>query len=191
MWTAHAQRLDDSALLSAMATGDQAAAEVFVRRHERAVYGLAYTMCRDARLAEDLAQQTFERVWKHAEGYDSRRASVKVWMLTITRRLCIDVFRTNRSMPVDPHSIMPMLPAADEAVEAQAIAGGELHRMRDVLAGLPAEQRRALVLASIGGHTMAEIAAIEQIPIGTVKTRLRMALIRMRRELLPAGADDE
>jgi RNA polymerase sigma factor (sigma-70 family) len=190
MWTSNAQRLDDGALLAAMALGDHTAGEVFVRRHQRAVYGLAFTLCRDGRLAEDLAQQTFERVWKHAESYDPRRASVKVWMLTITRRLCIDVFRANRSRPTDPFELMALLPQDRQSVEDIAVTRSEVGRLRGALAALPEEQRRVLMLASLAGHTTAEIATMEHIPIGTAKTRLRAALMRVRREFIPTGAGD-
>ena len=191
MWTSHADRLDDGALLAAMALGDHRAATVFVRRHQRAVYGLAITMCRDARLAEDLAQQTFERVWRHAGSYDARRGSAKVWMLTITRRLCIDMFRTKRSTPIDPNDIALMLAPSAASVEDIAVANTEVSALRPAIERLPAEQQRVLMLASIGGHTLVEIADIEQIPLGTAKTRLRTALLRLRNELLPTGADDE
>ena len=191
MWTSHAQRLDDGALLGAMATGDHAAGEVFVRRHQRTVYGLAFTLCRDSRLAEDLAQQTFERVWKHAESYDPRRASVKVWMLTITRRLCIDVFRANRSRPTDPIELLALLPTDRQSVEDMGIARSEVGRLKGVLAGLPEDQCRVLMLASLAGHTTAEIAEMEGIPIGTAKTRLRTALMRVRREVAPAATPAE
>ena len=185
MWTSHAQRLDDGALLGAMALGDHAACEVFVRRHQRTVYGLAFTLCRDGRLAEDLSQQTFERVWKHAESYDPRRGSVKVWMTTITRRLCIDVFRANRSHPTDTTDLLALLPTDGQSVEDVGIARNEVGRLRSVLAALPADQCRVLMLASLAGHTTAEIAEMEGIPIGTAKTRLRTALMRVRREVIP------
>jgi len=188
MWTSHAQRLDDGALLSAMALGDHAAGEVFVRRHQRTVYGLAFTLCRDGRLAEDLSQQTFERVWKHAESYDARRGSVKVWMLTITRRLCIDVFRANRTRPTDPFELVTLLPNDGQSVEDVGIARSEVGRLRAVLAALPPDQCRALMLASLAGHTTAEIAEMEGIPLGTAKTRLRTALLRVRRDVKPESA---
>ena len=195
MWTSAAQRLDDSALLGAMALADHSAAEVFVRRHQRTVYGLAFTLCHDGRLAEDLAQQTFERVWKHAESYDPRRGSVKVWMLTITRRLCIDVFRANRSRPTDPAELVALLPNERQSVEDINVTRSEVARLKDVLSSLPEDQCRVLMLASLAGHTTAEIAEIEGIPIGTAKTRLRTALLRVRREVAPelsaeAAVDD-
>jgi RNA polymerase sigma factor (sigma-70 family) len=191
MWSSRADRLDDGALLAAMADGDGTAASVFVRRHQRAVYGLAVTMCRDSRLAEDIAQQTFERVWKHAGSYDARRGSVRVWILTITRRLCIDVFRSNRPLPIDPSELLGLLPTANGAVDDRAIEHVEVRRLRSALLGLPEAQLRVLLHASIGGCTASEIAELEQIPIGTAKTRLRTALLRLRTELSPTGATDD
>ena len=190
MWTSQADRLDDGALLAAMAQGDQRAAAVFVRRHQRAVYGLAVTMCRDSRLAEDLSQQTFERVWRHAGNYDARRASVKVWLLTITRRLCIDVFRTTRSTPVDPFDLALMQSPTTGSIEDAALDRVDVQRLRSAISNLPREQQRALMYASLGGHTAAEIAEMEQIPLGTAKTRLRAALIHLRAEFVPSGVGD-
>jgi RNA polymerase sigma-70 factor (ECF subfamily) len=128
-------------------------------------------------------------VWKHAESYDARRASVKVWMLTITRRLCIDVFRANRARPTDPFELLALLPNERQSVEDTGIARTEVGRLKEVLAALPEEQRRVLMLASLAGHTTAEIAEMEGIPIGTAKTRLRTALMRVRREVIPAEAE--
>jgi RNA polymerase sigma-70 factor (ECF subfamily) len=130
-------------------------------------------------------------VWKHAESYDPRRASAKVWMLTITRRLCIDVFRANRSRSTDPAELLAMLPPARDSVEDTSVDRSEVRRLHSALADLPDEQRRVLMLASLAGHTTAEIAEIERIPLGTAKTRLRTALMRVRRECLPSGADDD
>jgi RNA polymerase sigma factor (sigma-70 family) len=191
MWSSRADRLDDGALLAAMAGGDGTAASVFVRRHQRAVYGLAVTMCRDSRLAEDISQQTFERVWKHAGSYDARRGSVRVWILTITRRLCIDVFRSNRPLPIDPSELLGLLPAVSGAVDDRAIEHVEVRRLRSALQALPEAQLRVLLHASIGGCTASEIAELEQIPIGTAKTRLRTALLRLRSELSPTGVNDD
>lgn len=191
MWSARADRLDDGALLAAMAAGDRNAGSVFVRRHQRAVYGLAVTMCRDSRLAEDVSQQTFERVWKHAGSYDARRGSVRVWILTITRRLCIDVFRSTRPVPIDPTELLALLPPAGGHVEDRATDHVEVQRLRGALLALPEAQLRVLLHASVGGCTASEIADLEQIPIGTAKTRLRTALLRLREEFSTAGANDD
>ena len=191
LWSSHADRLADEALLAAMALGDQRAGAVFVRRHQRAVFGLAVTMCRDTLLAEDLAQQTFERVWRHAVGFDPRRGSARVWMLTITRRLCIDAFRTRRSTPFDRADIEPLLPDATTPVADLAAARADVRGLQPAIAALPAEQQRVLLLSALGGHTLVEIAEMECIPLGTAKTRLRTALLRVRSEMQTDRADHD
>src|SRR4029077_16326613 len=83
--SARADPLSDAALLAAIALGEPDACAVFVRRYQRQVYGLALTMCSDPTTSEDVAQQTFERVWRHAANFDGRRASVRTWVLMICR----------------------------------------------------------------------------------------------------------
>jgi RNA polymerase sigma factor (sigma-70 family) len=191
LWSSHADRLGDEALLGAMALGDQRAGSVFVRRHQRAVFGLAVVMCRDSGLAEDLAQQTFERAWKHAGSFDARRGTAKVWLLTIARRLCIDTFRTQHSTPFDRDALEPLLTDHDDPVADVAAARADVLGVKAVIATLPSEQQRVLMLASLGGHTLVEIAEIEGIPLGTAKTRLRTALLRVRGQLTEREVSDE
>lgn len=191
LWSSHADRLSDEALLAAMALGDQRAIAVFVRRHQRAVFGLAVTMCRDTPMAEDIAQQTFERVWRHAASFDVRRGTAKVWLLTITRRLCIDAFRTRRSIPVDRDGLELLLPDTSTTVADIASTRADIHGLRPVIAALPVEQQRVLLLSALAGHTLVQIAEIEGIPLGTAKTRLRTALQRVRSEIQAEGADHD
>jgi len=178
-------RLSDAALLAAVAVGDEYAATVFVRRFQRQVYGLAAHMCGDARLAEDVAQRTFERVWIHAATYDSRRGSVRTWVLTICRRLTIDAWRLERQTPHDPEVLAQMLgPSTAPSPEDRASIWHEIAQVRSHVDRLPVDQRRAVLLATLGGHTASEIAEIEQIPLGTAKTRLRTGLQSLRRRLI-------
>ena len=180
---------DDDALLGAMASGDQDAAARFVRRHQRQVYGLALSITGDGATAEDVAQEAFVRAWKHAGAYDPRRGSVVGWLLTITRNLAIDAVRVRRSDPADPAALAALLGAADVPGPAElAEAGNERRSLIEALGRLPVEQRRALVLATIGGRTSEEVSAVEGIPLGTAKTRIRAALHRMRVDLArPSG----
>ncbi|MFN8050724.1 MAG: RNA polymerase sigma factor [Acidimicrobiales bacterium] len=190
-WTAHADRLDDAALLAAIGGGDAAAATVFVRRYQRAVYGLALTMCRDPRLSEDVAQQTFERVWRHAATFDERRGSVRTWTLTITRRLCIDQLRARRPVAADGHERLLREAQPGTGVDDRAAASADAARLARHLDRLSAEQRRAVLLAALGGHTTAEIAEIEGIPLGTAKTRLRQGLIHLREDAERVGVSHD
>lgn len=178
---ARLDRLADDALLAALALGEPDAAAVFVRRFQRRVYGLAYTVTSDAAIADDVAQVAFERAWRHAASYDARRASVTTWLLTITRNVAIDVMRVRRATPVDPVTLGELLPQANTVDPQQAAVDTDrLGRLGPELAALPDEQRRTVLLATVAGRTCAEIAELDGVPLGTVKTRLRAGLRRLR-----------
>lgn len=181
--TPRLDRLADDALLAALTLDDPEAAVVFVRRFQGRVFGLALTVLGDRGMAEDVAQQAFERAWRHAESYDSRRGSVLTWLLTITRNLAIDALRVRRPVPVDLDLLDDVLASPDLDVEARAVAADDLARVRVELASLPVEQRRAVVLATVFGRTSTEIADLEGVPVPTAKTRLRTGLRRLRDRL--------
>ena len=171
----------DEALMAGMAQGDQSAAIAFTRRYQRRVFGLAYSMTSDAGLAEDVAQEAMLRVWRHAPVFDPRRGSVTSWVLTITRNLAIDALRLRRAVPTDPDDFAATAMASAEHNPEDAVRRGDVRRLvRDALESLSTEQRRAVVLAAVHGRTALEISESEGIPLGTAKTRIRTALIRMR-----------
>ena len=175
----------DEALLAGFATGDPDTAAAFVRRFQGRVYGLALTIVRQPHIAEEVAQETFARVWRHAGAYDERKGRVSTWLLSITRNLAIDITRMRRIDPVDPEVVAAELslregsPAADET----GIPPDERDQLRTAISDLPEDQRRALVLAAYTGRTAREISAIEHVPLGTVKTRIRTALLKLRDRL--------
>jgi RNA polymerase sigma-70 factor (ECF subfamily) len=144
------------------------------------VYGLALTILRDAGQADEVAQETFVRAWRHAATYDVRRGRVATWLLTIARNLAIDHARLRRPTPVDPDVIASEL---DIAQEEAPLDVGERERVRRAVAALPDDQRRALVLAMYAGKTAREIAELDGVPLGTVKTRIRAAMLRLRETL--------
>lgn len=176
MWS-----VSDEALIAGLAAGDAQAATTFVRRYQARVYGLAQTMVGDAAVAEEIAQEAFTRAWRHAGAYDARRGRVVTWLLSITRNLAIDHLRAKRPQPLDPETLRD----AERAlwtVSAQTESGtppAGTAELREALGGLPPEQRRALLLASLFGYTAREIGAIEEIPLGTAKTRIRSALRKL------------
>jgi RNA polymerase sigma-70 factor (ECF subfamily) len=179
--------LSDAALLDRVASSDPAATRAFVRRFQRRVYGLAFTVLGDAAAAEDVAQEALVRAWRHAGTYDARRGSVATWVLAITRNAAIDAARVRRPTTIDPDDLVVLSLASPERdpAEAAAVTDG-VERLRDALTRLPDAQRRAVTLAGIGGLSASEVAAHEQIPLGTAKTRIRAALRRLRAELAPA-----
>jgi RNA polymerase sigma factor (sigma-70 family) len=168
--------LSDEALVAGFAAGDSDVATAFVRRHQARVFGLAVTMVGDPAVAEEIAQEAFTRAWRHAGNYDARRGRVATWLLSITRNLAIDHLRAKRTEPLDPDSIRD----AERAMWATAAKEpGEadigVRDLREALGHLPADQRRALLLAALFGFTAREIGEIEEIPVGTAKTRIRTA----------------
>lgn len=181
----------DEALLAGLATGDAAAATAFVRRFQSRVFGLAATMVGDRAVAEELAQEAFARAWRHGDAYDPRRARVSTWLLSITRNLAIDHLRAKRSEPLDP----AVIGDTEAALWSHGEGGGteETGEIRETLAGLPAEQRRALLLATLFGYTAREVGEIERIPLGTAKTRIRTALqkVASQRKLRNLGDGSE
>jgi RNA polymerase sigma factor (sigma-70 family) len=172
--------LSAEALLAGLGTGNPDAAAAFVRRFQARVYGLALTMLHDRDLADDVAQETFVRAWRHASTYDARRGRVASWLLTIARNLAIDRARLRPVRPVDPQIIAAEL---DLAKHDGVPDVAERERVREALAALPDDQRRALVLATYAGRTAREIAELDRVPLGTVKTRIRAAMLKLRTTL--------
>jgi RNA polymerase sigma factor (sigma-70 family) len=177
--------LSDEALLSGLAAGDADAATAFTRRFQARVYGLVLTIVRDEGTAEDVAQETFVRAWKHARTYDPRRGRVSTWLLTIARNLAIDVIRVKSAEPLDPDLVAGKLQQTGLAGTPadEGSPPDERERVRRAIAELPAEQRRALFLAAYLGRTAQEIGELEGIPLGTAKTRIRTAMLKLRDSL--------
>jgi RNA polymerase sigma-70 factor (ECF subfamily) len=180
-------RAQDEALLSGLTTGDPDIAVAFVRRFQRIVYGVALAVVGDPQLAEDIAQETFERACRHAQVYDPRRGSVKTWLTTIAHNLAIDAVRARRARPVAPEDLDALLDIVTETPEQRALADETAAGIRAALAALPRDQARALVMAGIYGMPAQQIAEFEQIPLGTAKTRIRTAMGKLRTSL---GAEE-
>ncbi|HXQ18482.1 MAG TPA: sigma-70 family RNA polymerase sigma factor [Acidimicrobiales bacterium] len=182
----------DEALLAGMATGDERSSVEFVRRYQRRVFGLAYSMIGDATAAQDVAQEAMLRVWRHAQVFDARRGSVTTWVLSITRNLAIDSLRMRRAIPTDPDHFGQLgLVSLAQSPEDRAVASTAIPQIRSALAALPPDQRRALVLAAVYGRTAAEISEEEGIPLGTAKTRIRAGLSKVRAAMADERVDHE
>ncbi|MGO9557522.1 MAG: RNA polymerase sigma factor [Acidimicrobiales bacterium] len=181
----------DENLLSAMALNDEGAAIAFIRRYQRRLFGLALGIVSDPSLAEEIAQEALIRVWKHAPVYDVRRGSVTTWVLTITRNLSIDALRMRRAIPVQPDDLIALgLASRDPDPEDAAQLSDSSSRVHRALQTIPREQRQALLLSAYYGLTAEEIAERESIPLGTAKTRIRAALIKVRAALAETDEED-
>jgi RNA polymerase sigma factor (sigma-70 family) len=171
----------DEALLAGMASRDDASTVAFVRRYQRRVFGLAIGIVGDAGAAEDVAQEAMLRAWRHAPVFDPRRGSVETWVLTIAKNLSIDALRKRRAVPTDPDDLVALARAAHGTSPEELAASNSMGAVIvAALGAIPAEQRRAVVMASLYGKTAQEISDIENIPLGTSKTRIRAGLLKLR-----------
>ncbi len=181
------REVSDEALLAGFGAGDRDAALAFVRRFQHRVYGVAVAVLRDTGLAEDVAQEAFVRAWRHAAAYDPRRGAVLPWLLTITRNLAIDSVRARKARLADLGDQPVRLASSSAGPDEQAATADELERVRRALAAIPIEQQRAVMLATYAGLTASEVSDLEQVPLGTAKTRIRNGLIRLRAGLHESG----
>jgi RNA polymerase sigma factor (sigma-70 family) len=185
--------LSDDAVLAGLAANDPVAARVFVARFSGRAYGLAVQLVGDRAAAEDVAQEALVRAWRHAGSFDARRGTVATWVLSIARHVAIDVLRMRRSDPFEPERLEPLVASLGQPQDPAHLAehGDDVRRLRSALTELPAEQRRAVVLAAYGGLSASEVATAEQIPLGTAKTRIRSGLRRLRAAYAGVPSDPE
>ena len=169
--------MSDDLLLAGLTAGDAELSVAFVRRFQGRVFGVALTVLGDPALAEDVAQQAFERAWRHAALFDPRRGAVGTWLTAITHNLAVDAARARRAIPVDPLELQDVL--TGETPEHSAVEAESADELRAAIRALPVEQGRALVLAAFRGLTAREVAESEGIPLGTAKTRIRAAMLRL------------
>jgi RNA polymerase sigma factor (sigma-70 family) len=181
--------ISDSLLLAGFGAKDPQLAVAFVRRFQRAVFGTAFRLVSDPAMAEDIAQQAFEHAWRFADSYDVRRGAVRTWLMRIAHNLAVDAIRMRRTIPVDLNEMDRLVVTLTPGPERLALAGEGRAQLRRSLAGLPAEQARAVVMAAVHGMTAREIADIEEIPLGTAKSRIRAGMGKLH-SLLQAQDND-
>jgi RNA polymerase sigma-70 factor (ECF subfamily) len=173
---------DDSVLVSKIAKRDSDALSELFARHQDLVFSSASYLVNDDALAEEITLTVFMNVWEQAERYDGNRAKVTTWLLMLTRHRSIDALRrksvrekSRQALLADTQTLQGN-PGVESIVEENL----QIERLRDALKDLPADQAKALSLAFLGGYTHREIAEHLKEPIGTVKTRIRLALRKLR-----------
>ena len=166
-------------LVERIATGDMEAVGPLYDLMAPQVYGLAFRALRDAALAEDAVQETFVAVWRNAARFDRSRGSAKAWLLTIARNRAIDAARRRRPVSTLPESETAQRHApATWWIDDDRFANHSM--LADALAKLPTAQRTAVQLSFVQGMTHQQIADQTGAPLGTVKSRVRIGLSRMR-----------
>src|SRR5258708_6038676 len=166
-------------LIRRLTSGDHRALGEFYDLYAGLVNGLALRILRDRAEAEDVVQEVFVQVWRQAARFDPRRGSPEAWLCTIARTRALDRLRRRTSRRAAASSGAPGAAASPGSEEALAV--------RKALGGLSPDERRALELAYYEGFTQSEIAERLREPLGTIKTRIRTAMIRLR-EVLGARA---
>jgi RNA polymerase sigma-70 factor (ECF subfamily) len=179
--------LDDQTLIGLIVQARAEALSELYDRYSRLVFGLALNSVGDSATAEEITQDVFLRVWQRARQYQADRGKVSTWLTSITRHRAIDQIRRRGSRP-EQHSvawaeISAMGESAVNGPERTALLTIERERVRAAVAQLPNEQKQVLALAYFKGLTQSQIAEALDLPLGTVKTRIRLAMRKLREML--------
>jgi RNA polymerase sigma-70 factor, ECF subfamily len=170
--------------MARVAADDDEAFAALYDRHARAVHSYALSLVGRATEAEDVCQEAFLALWRHAGRFDPRRGSVRGWLIGIARHRAIDRLRSQAGLARAQSAARAMaaLDGPDDPVARAGVDRAEAARVARALGDLPPEQSEVLLLVHLAGLTQREIAAVTGLPLGTVKSRLRLALDRLRRE---------
>ena len=181
------QVLEDQELLVRISAGEKDALEAIYERYSSPVYSLARYMLRSEAVAEEATQDVFLNIWLKASSYNSSRGQPKTWIMSVAHHKIIDVIRSRRRSEAisDPkeYETLDLLPSEQVGTDEAVVRNLEAERVRRALERLPAAQQEVVTLAYFGGLSQSEISARLGQPLGTVKTRARLALQKLREEL--------
>jgi len=181
--------LTDGDLLEAIARGDEHSLASLYDRYHRLAFSLALRVVNDRGRAEDVVQDAFLSVWRKAGSYSLGRGSVKTWLTSIVRNRAIDVVRARRESDGDDEAVLLGLRDSSPSVIEQVTASLDRDTVRAAITVLPLEQRKAIAMAYFEGRSHSEIAGMIGLPLGTVKSRIRLGMHRLRDELVGIGFD--
>ena len=183
----------DEHLIQAVAAGDEAALGVLYDRYAKAVFSLAARITHDQGTAEEITQEVFLRLWRNAATYSAARGRFGSWLLSVTHHLAVDQLRRRQARPQAVASIDDLvvqgLPDRRTDVEEETWLAERREIIQQALRQLPAAQREVIELAYFGGLTHVEIASRLGDPLGTVKTRMRLGVQKLREVLQRPGLE--
>jgi RNA polymerase sigma-70 factor (ECF subfamily) len=187
--------LDDEALMARVAAGDTDALDLLYGRYARVVYGLALRILESSGQAEDVVQETFWRVWSRRATFQVGGGPFAPWLFGIARNYCIDELRRQRTRPMlsagDSAQALLVIPDDQQSIDDMTWEGERRRLITSALADLPADQREVIELAYFHGLSQREIAEQLKNPLGTVKTRVRLALQKLKGLLQHQGIGQE
>jgi RNA polymerase sigma-70 factor (ECF subfamily) len=179
--------VSDAALVVAIGRWRQDALAEAYRRHAGAVFALARRVLSDPARAEEIVQETFLKLWQEPDKFDPDRGSLRSFLLARTHGRSVDVLRSETSRRKREERDALRTAEAGYDIEREVWALALADQVKEAVTDLPVEQREAIGLAYFGGHTYREVAAMLGVPEGTVKSRIRSGLTRMRSTLVEAG----
>jgi len=186
-----ARRAEEAALLARIVDRDETAVEALYARYSGPLYSLAYRVTGADRFAQDVVQEVFIAVWKDAVRFDASRGSVGPWLFSLARHKAIDLVRREANVRKRTADVDLESEVAGDDVDREAWLNLRRDRVREAIGSLTDTQRTALELAFFGGLTHVEVAERLGIPLGTAKTRIRTALLRLRDTLGASLSEDE
>lgn len=173
--------LADEDLISLVESGDADAFASLYDRHSRAAFSLAYRMMGERQASEDLTQDAFIKVWRGAASYRAERGSVRTWILSVVHNRGIDQLRSSASRRRTQEKVEASAPRSQPSEAfAETWRNSRRDQVREALESLPKEQLKILELAYFSGYTHVEISDLLNLPLGTVKGRMRLGLKKMR-----------
>ena len=184
---------DDRQLLQRIVEQDRDALDTLYGRYMTPVYSMALNMLKQPPLAEEVTQDVFLNIWLKASSFNAERGQPRSWIMSVAHHRVVDVIRSRRrtTSMTDPegYETLERLPSGGASVESQVEQNLDRERIMGALANLPQSQQEVILLAYFEGYSQSEMAGLLSLPLGTIKTRVRLAMQKLR-QVLQADESD-